>query len=168
MVVAYWLWHMQLSIFHLQDQPVLMVKYDLVTETLLTDLLHVQWILALAICFPTATSDGVRCLLLLTKGGILAVTLFCVLDYKSICCWTCTCFWYVTNRTTFGTNNNLFDSVMTFISAVSLILSFRVWWSLNPLLSTFLNPFNFIKITWEVRMFVWQCLLRCWPINQWF
>ena len=32
---------MQLAIFHLQDQPDLMVKYDLVTKTLLTDLLHV-------------------------------------------------------------------------------------------------------------------------------
>ena len=32
-VVAYWLWHMQLSIFHLQDQPDLMVTYDLVTKT---------------------------------------------------------------------------------------------------------------------------------------
>ena len=41
MVVAYWLWHMQLSIFHLQVQLDLMVEYDLVIETLLTDLLYV-------------------------------------------------------------------------------------------------------------------------------
>ena len=34
---------MQLSIFHLQDQPDLMLKYDLVTETLLTDLLPVLY-----------------------------------------------------------------------------------------------------------------------------
>ena len=33
--------------------------------------------LALAMRFPTATSDGVSCLLLLKKGGILAVTLYC-------------------------------------------------------------------------------------------
>ena len=43
MVIAYWLWHMQLSIFHLQDEPDLTVKYDLVTETLLTDQLHVLY-----------------------------------------------------------------------------------------------------------------------------
>ena len=35
------------------------------------------WIPPLAIPFPTATYDGVSCLLLLTKGGILAVTLYC-------------------------------------------------------------------------------------------
>ena len=34
---------MQLSLFHLQDQPDLMVKYNLVTETLLTDQLHVLY-----------------------------------------------------------------------------------------------------------------------------
>ena len=34
---------MNLSIFHLQDQPDSMVKYDLVTETLLTDQLHVLY-----------------------------------------------------------------------------------------------------------------------------
>ena len=60
---------MQLSIFHLQDQPDLMVKYDVVTETLLTDQLQ-------SLPLLTATSDGVSCLLLLTKGGILAVTLY--------------------------------------------------------------------------------------------
>ena len=42
-MVAYWLWYMQLCIFHLQDQPDLMAKYDLVTETLLTDQLHVLY-----------------------------------------------------------------------------------------------------------------------------
>ena len=42
-VVAYWLWHIHLSIFHLEDQPVLMVKYDLVNEALLTDQLYVLY-----------------------------------------------------------------------------------------------------------------------------
>ena len=39
-LVAYWLLHMQLSITHVQDQPDSRVKYDLVTENLLTDQLH--------------------------------------------------------------------------------------------------------------------------------
>ena len=60
---------------------------------------------------------------------------FSVLSYKYICCWTCICIWYITSRTTFGPNNKLLDNVMTFISAVNLVLSFKVWWSLNPLLS---------------------------------
>ena len=34
---------MQLSIFHVQDQPDLMVKCDLVTETLSTNQLHVLY-----------------------------------------------------------------------------------------------------------------------------
>ena len=34
---------MPLSIFHLQDQPDLMVRYDLVTETLSADLGHVLY-----------------------------------------------------------------------------------------------------------------------------
>ena len=38
---------MQLSIFHLQDQPYLMVNYDLLTEILLTDQLHVLYQLLL-------------------------------------------------------------------------------------------------------------------------
>ena len=76
MVVAYWLWHMQLSIFHLKDQPDLMVKYYLVTGTLLTAL-YESLLSLLNPCFPTATSDGAGCLLLLTKGGTLAVTLRC-------------------------------------------------------------------------------------------
>ena len=42
-VAAYWLWNKQLSIFDLQEQPDLMVKYDLVTKTLLTDQLHVHY-----------------------------------------------------------------------------------------------------------------------------
>ena len=37
---------------------------------------HSIWILALAIHFPTVTFDGVNCLLLLPKGGILTVTLY--------------------------------------------------------------------------------------------
>ena len=71
---------MQLSIFYLQDQPDFIVKYDVVTESLLTDQLHVHnfiWILAFAICLSTASSDSVSYLLLLTKEGILAVTLYC-------------------------------------------------------------------------------------------
>ena len=42
-MAAYWLWNKQLSIFDLQEQPDLMVKYDLVTKTLLTDQLHVLY-----------------------------------------------------------------------------------------------------------------------------
>ena len=54
-----------------------MVKYDLVTETLLTDLLHVLYeSLTLAIRLPTAASDGVSFLLLLTKVGILVFLYF--------------------------------------------------------------------------------------------
>ena len=49
-----------------------MVKYDLVTGTLLTDQLQV-----LAIHFPTAASDGVSCFLLVAKGGIISVNLYC-------------------------------------------------------------------------------------------
>ena len=71
--MAWWL-----SIFHPQDQPDLMVKYDLVTENSFNrPIIYSIWILALAIHFPSATSDGVSCLLLLTKGGIPAVTLYC-------------------------------------------------------------------------------------------
>ena len=89
-----------------------------------------------------------------------------VFSYKSIWCWTCIFIWCITNPNTFGTNKNLLDSAMTFISAISLVLNFRVWWSLITLLSTVPYPFfNFIKITWEMKMFIWQCLLRCSPIN---
>ena len=80
-VVAYWLWSMQLSTFHQQDQPDLMVKYDLVTETLLTNQLHVLYE-SLPLLFAFQLQLLVICLLLLTKGGILAITLY----YKSMPC----------------------------------------------------------------------------------
>ena len=36
-----------------------------------------MWILALAVRFSTSTFDVASCLLLLRKGGVLAVTLYC-------------------------------------------------------------------------------------------
>lgn len=63
---------MQLPIFDLTDQPDLMIKYNLITKTLLTNQFQV-----LGIYFPTTTSDGGSCFLRLTKAGILSVTFYC-------------------------------------------------------------------------------------------
>ena len=63
---------MQFSILPLTDQPYLMIKYNLVTETLLTNKFQVH-----VTYFPTTASDGLSCFLLLIKAGILSVTLYC-------------------------------------------------------------------------------------------
>ena len=56
-----------MGLWDIQDQLDWIVKYDLVNNISNGPITRSTWILALPICFPTATSDDVSCPLLVTK-----------------------------------------------------------------------------------------------------
>ena len=51
--------------------------------------------------------------------------------------------------------NTSFETVMAFISTPSLVLNFRVWVSMNTMLSTISNAFYFIEIPRKIIVPIW-------------